>query len=98
MVHRYVFVKLKDEGKRQEVADAALAALSAVPVVTGVHVGTPADEAASVWDLVFEVRFSRYEDVAVYAVDPIHVAFVQDVLTPNAEVKKAWNFTVRSAP
>lgn len=96
MVHRFVFVKLKDRSKRDHVAQEALSALSAVPVVTGVHVGTPADDGAEVWDLVFAVNFARYEDVAIYAVDPTHVAFVNDVLTPHAEVKKAWNFEVQA--
>ena len=94
MIHRYVFVKLKDSADRERVAAAAHEALNAVPVVHRATVGRPADADAEVWDLVFVVEIPRYEDVQTYADDPIHVAFVQTHLNPAAEVKKAWNFTI----
>ena len=65
-----------------------------MPVVVQARVGVPADAAAEVWDLVFVVRFAKYEDVPVYVDDPTHVAFVREVLNPHAEVKKAWNFAM----
>lgn len=95
MVERFVFVKLKDRERREAIAAVALDVLPTVPVVRGVHVGTPADEGAEVWDLVLVVQFDRIEDVALYADHPIHVAFVEEHLAPNAEVKKAWNFSVQ---
>lgn len=93
MVNRFVFVKLRDSGDRATVAEAARSCFASVSVVSGFDVLTPADDVAEVWDLCFRVEFERLEDVPTYVHDPAHVAFVNDVLTPRAEVKKAWNFT-----
>ena len=97
MIERFVFAKLKDRALREAIAAAAREALPAVPGVTSATVGLPADEGAEVWDLVFVIRFDRYEDVATYIDHPVHVRFVQEHLAPHVEVKKAWNFEVRSS-
>ena len=94
MIERVVFAKLKDRSHRDAVAAAARDALPRIPVVTEAHVGLPADDGAEVWDLMLVIRFARYEDVAIYIDDPIHVAFVETHLAPHVEVKKAWNFRV----
>lgn len=94
MIERVVFVKLKDPDMRASVAAAARDALPRVAGVTAAHVGEPADEDAEVWDLMLVIRFARYQDVAPYVDDPIHVAFVQEHLAPNVQVKKVWNFRI----
>lgn len=68
--------------------------LPTIPGVRTVTVGTPADADALVWDLLVSLRFDRLEDVAEYLAHPDHVAFVKRVVTPNAAVRKAWNFTL----
>ncbi|HHO53069.1 MAG TPA: Dabb family protein [Deltaproteobacteria bacterium] len=94
MIERFVFVKLKDRSLRETIAAAALELLPTVPVVRGIHVGTPADEGAEVWDLVLVVQLDRIEDVPIYADHPIHRGFVDEHLAPHAEIKKAWNFSM----
>lgn len=98
MIARTVFVKLKDahatpEG-RAAIRDRTLADFPKIPGVVDVSVGMPADEGAEVWDLCLIVRFASYDDVEPYRVHPIHVAYLDEVLNPRAEVKKAWNFTM----
>lgn len=92
MIERMVFLKLKERSKRQEVAQALRQVLPGLPGVRSVRVGFPADADAEVWDLAFQVRFDDLEAVAAYVVHPDHVRFVAEVLTPNVEVRKAWNF------
>ena len=94
MVERLVFVKLKDSALRDGIVAAAREAFPRIGVVTGFRAGTPADADAEVWDLVLAVQFASLDDVATYVDDPIHVSFVQTHLAPNAQVKKAWNFSV----
>jgi hypothetical protein len=94
VIQRLVLLKLKDSGTKEEVAAAALRDLPRVPGVRAVRVGRPADADAAVWDLLLAVSFDRIEDVAVYQVDPLHRAFVEQVLTPRVEVRKAWNFAM----
>lgn len=92
MVNRFVFVKLKDPSDRDQVAAAAKTAFAAVPVVRGFDVLQPADDSSGVWDLCFRVEFDSMDDVPTYVDDPAHRSFVDEVLNPKAEVKKAWNF------
>lgn len=92
MITRFVFAKLKDSATRDHVVSAARVAFSNIAVVRGAEVMTPADADAGVWDLCAVLRFDSLDDVRTYIDDPIHVAFVNDVLAPNTEVKKAWNF------
>ncbi|MEN0064761.1 MAG: Dabb family protein [Myxococcota bacterium] len=92
MVTRLVFVKLKDQATRPQVAEAARQAFAQIAVVRSSEVLEPADANAEVWDLCFRVLFDSIEDVPTYIDDPAHVAFVDNVLTPAADVKKGWNF------
>ena len=96
MIERVVLVKLKadytDPERRREVALHSHEALAAVPGVREVAVGTPADpRAAESWDLAIRVRLDSLEDVATYAADPGHRAYVDNYLKPRMEVIKAWN-------
>ncbi len=92
MLNRFVFVKLKDSADRSAVASAAKNCFTAVDVVQAFDVLMPADEGAEVWDLCFRVELASLDDVSTYLQDPAHVSFVDEVLSPRAEVKKAWNF------
>ena len=99
MVIRTVYVKLDDAhanpAERARLGAISREQLAAVPGVTGVKVGQPADEGAeAAWDLLLMVHFANIADVAPYAVHPLHVAYLNEVLNPVAVVKKAWNFEV----
>lgn len=96
MLNRFVFVKLRNSTDRPSVASAAKSCFAAVPVVKGFAVMEPADSASEVWDLCFRVELDSLDDVPAYIDDPAHVRFVTEVLTPAAEVKKAWNFQPNS--
>ncbi|MEO1272314.1 MAG: Dabb family protein, partial [Myxococcota bacterium] len=90
---RTVFVKLKDAyatpEERAAIRDRTLADFPKIPGVRQISVGMPADEGAEVWDLCLMVHFDTYEAIAPYSVHPIHVAYLDEVLNPRAEVKKA---------
>lgn len=97
MIERYHFLKLKPEHAtpegRDEVAARCRAVLPGLPGVQGVVVGTPADdESAAAWDVSIVVRFATLTDVATYRADATHRRFVDEVLAPRVEFKKAWNF------
>jgi len=92
VIQRFVFVKLEDSADRSAVAASARSAFAAIDVVKSFDVLTPADEGAEVWDLCFRVEFETLRDVPTYVDHPAHRAFVDEVLTPRAAVKKAWNF------
>ncbi|MEQ1508626.1 MAG: Dabb family protein [Myxococcota bacterium] len=94
MIQRLVLLKLTDRSRRDAIAAEIRRVLPTIPGVRRVEVGRPADADAEVWDLMFAVWFDRLADVAVYRDHPDHVAFVAATLTPNVEVRKAWNFTV----
>jgi hypothetical protein len=96
-IDRYVFLKFKPEygnpEARSEAAAHSRQALAAVPGVSAVRVGVPADDAATAsWDLSIVVTFERIEDVEPYRVHPLHRAYVDEYLTPRIVVIKAWNF------
>jgi len=98
MIIRTVLVKLKDEWATSEgrsaVARHSETALAAIPGVTRARSLMPADDVAlSSWDVMFEVQFESIDDVAPYAIHPLHLEFLEDYLNPKAEVKKAWNWT-----
>lgn len=99
MIQRYVFLKLRDGAATPEVIDniagRAHADLPAVPGVQSVVVGRPADErSAAAWDLALAIAFDRQEDIEPYMSHPRHRAFVDEVLKPELEVIKAWDFAV----
>ncbi len=98
MITRTVLVKLKDEWAtpkgRTAVAQHSQKALAAIPGVTAARSLVPADEGAlASWDVMFQVQFKCIEDVAPYAIHPLHLTFLEDYLNPKAEIKKAWNWT-----
>ena len=99
MVIRTVYVKLDDAhanpAERTRLGEVSRERLAAVPGVTSVKVGQPADDGAlAAWDLLLMVHFDRIEDVEPYRVHPLHLAYLDEVLNPVAVVKKAWNFEV----
>jgi hypothetical protein len=99
MILRTVLVKLKDEWAtpegRAEVSAHGAAALAAVPGVVEAQGMVPADDAAlASWDVMFQVRFASMEDVEPYRVHPDHLTFLNGYLSPRAEVKKVWNWSL----
>ena len=88
MIVRTTFAKLADPARRAALAEALLAALSDLGHVW-LHVGTPADAAAEVWDLAILAGFA---DAAL--VDEHHRRILA-VLGDEAVVTKAWSFSVR---
>ncbi len=97
MIERTVLLKLTadhaSETGRTTVAERARDVLPAIPGVRGAVACLPADErSAKDWDVLLRIEFERIEDVAPYAADPAHRAFVDDFLRPRLEVIKAWNF------
>lgn len=99
MVIRTVYVKLDEAhanpSERARLGELSRARLAAVPGVTAVKIGQPADEGAeAAWDLLLMVHFAHIADVPPYQVHPLHVAYLDEVLNPVAVVKKAWNFEV----
>ena len=98
MIRRFVFAKFKDSYSTPESRVAAIEAtreeLPRIPGVTGVWVGSPCDEGSMVaWDLAIVVEFAQASDVEPYRIHPDHLAYVDRVLKPRVEVKKAWNFS-----
>ena len=99
MIERIVLFKLKDDycndAARAEIAARTRKDIGALPQVRAVSVGVPADEASEKsWDISLVVRFDSLEDVAEYAVDPDHRAYVDQYMRERVEVIKAWNFQV----
>lgn len=96
MVERMVLIKLTaelaNETSRREVAAHSEQALAKVPGVVAVTAQVAADAStAGSWDVALRIRFARHEDIAPYAVHPLHVDYL-DWLTPRSTFKKAWNF------
>ncbi len=97
MITRTVLVKLIDEFSslkgRAAIVSHGKVALAAIPGVVSVDGVVAADEASlNSWDIMFQVRFSRLEDVERYRVHPAHLAFLNDYLSPKAAFKKVWNW------
>ncbi len=102
MVHRYIFVKLKDayanSSGRKEVVRETLETLPKCEGVVSVSSGVPSDpESEKAWDVHIIVGFNNQDAVATYIIDPVHQKYVTTFLKPRTEVKKAWNFEVTTA-
>lgn len=103
MVERIAILKLRPEhatpAGRAEVARLALEALSPLPGVVSVTAGVPADAAAEAsWDVVVTVRCATAADLEAYRAHPSHRRFVDEVVVPRSEVRKAWSFEVETRP
>lgn len=97
MITRVVLIKLTADSlaERDAFAARSLVVLSALPMVSRVEVGLPADPAsAGSWDLLFQVSFADDAALAAYQEDPTHRAFVNGELIGRAAVRKAWNFAL----
>lgn len=99
MIERIVLIKLNDEhahdAGRAAVAARSREILSALPDVTAVAVGVPADEPSlKSWDLSLTLRFESLEAVEAYRVHPSHRAYVDEYLKPRLLLIKAWNFDI----
>lgn len=101
MVERIAILKLlpghaTDEG-RAEVARLALEALRPLPGVISLTTGVPADEASlASWDVVITVRCASVADLEAYRSHPVHRRFVEEIVVPRSQVRKAWSFEVRT--
>ncbi len=96
MITRYVYLRLKPEhrGRRGELVERARRELGALPTTLGFRAGTPADgPSEAAWDICFEIRLEDLAAVEAWQADPVHRAYVDGVLAPLVQVKKAWNFS-----
>jgi len=97
MFTRTVLVKLTDEWSSPEgraaVADHSQNTLSTIPGVVSATALVPADKASlDSWDLMLQIGFASLDDIEPYRVHPDHLAFLNDYLSPKAEIKKVWNW------
>lgn len=99
MIERIVLIKLKsefatDEG-RTEFREQTLSALKDLDPIRSLKVGIPADPSSEEsWDIVILVRFDSMADVDIYIPHPEHRRYVDEILIPRTECKKAWNFSL----
>jgi hypothetical protein len=87
VILRTSYAKLADPSRRTELASALVTALERAGHVW-LHVGTPADAPAEVWDLAI---VAACPDAAAVAE---HQRRVSAVLGDAAVVTKAWSFTI----
>jgi hypothetical protein len=97
VIRRFVFAKFNGSHStpesRKEAIEATRDELPRIPGVTGVWVGAPCDAGSmAAWDLAIVVEFAQASDVEPYRIHPDHLAYLDQVLKPRVEVKKAWNF------
>jgi hypothetical protein len=98
MINRMVFVRLKEEyrtdAKRGEIATHSEDALSGVPQVRRVEVGTALDDKTRQdWDLLLAIQLEAAEDLEPFRLDPIHRDYVDNYLKPKIAQIKGWNFS-----
>jgi hypothetical protein len=101
MVERVAILKLLPEHAtpegRADVAHRALDALRPLPGVMSLTAGVPADEASlASWDVVITVRCATLADLEAYRAHPAHRRFVEEVVVPRSQVRKAWSFQVET--
>jgi hypothetical protein len=95
MFTRIVALKLKAESLhlRHDLAAKAKVVLGALPMVTSVRTGSPAQQSdATGWDLFFVVDLDDAASYPAYAAHPDHLRFLVEVIKPHVEFKKTWNF------
>ena len=97
MITRIVLLDLTAEctapGAFAEFVAKSYEMLGQVPGVVGVQIHRAADPASrESWDACLMINFDSIDAVEPYRVHPTHVAYVDQVLSPNATFKKAWNF------
>lgn len=79
--------------EREQVAALGRAALSRLPGVVRVEVGTAAEDGSGrSWDLAFLLRFEAIEHVAAAESHPIWADFVASELEPRGAFLKRWTF------
>lgn len=101
MIDRFTFVRLTAahahiEG-RTEILDRVRQALTGVPGLQRLALGTPADASADKWDLSIVARF---DDLAALQAAMATVAWAsvfEHLLPSRAIVVKAWSFAVDDA-
>ncbi len=82
---------------RAEFARLALDALRPLPGVLSLTAGIPADEASlASWDVVVTVRCATLADIEAYRAHPVHRRFIEEVVEPRTQVRKAWSFEVET--
>ena len=97
MIKRIVLLKLNHStepmAQFSALAEATSRMFKDIPQVIDVQVsrGT-AETAERSWDVMLEVRFANEEDASAYMRDAVHLAYIEQVLKPVVEFKKAWNF------
>ena len=97
MIERIVLLKLVDglcdvEG-REAVAAYSARALSSIPGVLNCAASIAADsKTEGSWDVCLKVHFTALDAYETYAVDPTHLAYLEEYLPSRITFKKAWNF------
>jgi hypothetical protein len=99
MVERVALIKLDaahaNAAERAAIVKRAIEVLSPLPGVLSLSAGVPADAPSEAsWDVVITVRCASLEDLEAYRAHPDHRRFVEEVVVPRSEVRKAWSFVV----
>jgi hypothetical protein len=97
MILRTVFVKLDDtwstDAGRAEVMAHTRRVFADIPGIAKLAVGPAADASSqAAWDFTIQVHFVDMDTLEHYRTHPVHLAYLNDYLSPKAVVKKVWNF------
>ncbi len=92
MIERRILLALRPEhqAEAEALGRRCLALLRAMPMVRDAHVawGDPALERGP-WDLAVTVVLADSAALAAYQADPVHAAFVREVLVPRVAAREA---------
>ncbi|MEO6847644.1 MAG: Dabb family protein [Chthoniobacterales bacterium] len=94
MVHHLVLFKLKpkttDETVENMMRETRMQLLK-IPEVLNIKCGKRVDP-ENKWQFFLAVDFESMDRLAVYAKDPIHVKFVEEVIKPNVSDRLALDY------
>ncbi|MFT4638449.1 MAG: hypothetical protein ACI8T1_001770 [Verrucomicrobiales bacterium] len=94
MIVHLVLFKLKpevDEAKLEEMIQATRTQLAAISVVLDVRAGRNVDPSSD-WPFFLSVEVESIETLAIYRDDPLHVAYVDQVIKPYTTERQALDY------
>ncbi len=96
MIDRFTFVRLAPEyataAGRAEALDRLRSALTELPGLLRLSMGTPADDSASKWDLSMVLRFADLDGLTAAMGTVAWASVFEHMLPTRALVIKAWTF------
>lgn len=94
MVERIMLFKLHDPATRDEVAAVTQAALSKLPDIEELSVGTPADDpSAKSWDLSIVLGVANLALLNATLESRAFTSYLEDTMKDRYAVLKAWTFS-----